>query len=89
MKLLQILFVLAIILIIWYFIQSRDYYGQDPSIRASVGWIAGPLYGQDPITQFADEIAEMERKIHLRCHKICKGRSRSGECHECVRQAQN
>lgn len=41
--------------------RNRDYYGQDASIRTSSGWIAGPNYGYDPITQFADQIEEMKK----------------------------
>jgi hypothetical protein len=55
-------FIIIILLIVGLFIVSitlHEGYGQDASIRASAGWIAGPNYGYDPITQFADQIAEM------------------------------
>jgi len=75
-----------IVILIWAF-QSRDYFGQDPSVRASAGWIAGPNYGYDPITQFAEQIAEMKHDLRntarrLGCHKVCQ---RDGEkCRECI-----
>lgn len=46
--------------------KCSEKYGQDPSIRASVGWIAGNgMYGYDPITEYADQIAEMTREKRL------------------------
>nr|QBK86302.1 MAG: hypothetical protein LCMAC102_00970 [Marseillevirus LCMAC102] len=39
-------------------------FGQDASIRASSGWLAGPkgVYGYDPIDQFARQIEEMKAR---------------------------
>ena len=40
-------------------------YGQDASVRASSGWIAGNgLYGYDPITEFAEQIEQMRASHH-------------------------
>lgn len=36
-------------------------YGQDASSRVQAGWVAGPSYGEDPITKFAKQIAEMRK----------------------------
>jgi len=39
---------------------KKEGYGQDASVRASAGWVAGNgMYGFDPIQQFADQIAQM------------------------------
>jgi len=36
-------------------------YGQDASIRASAGWVAGRgMYGYDPIQRYAEQIEEMK-----------------------------
>jgi len=36
---------------------NTEGYGQDASIRASSGWLAGSgMYGYDPITEFAEQI---------------------------------
>ncbi|MDB4769431.1 hypothetical protein OAG24_00550 [bacterium] len=58
--------VIAVAIVIFIFMYAnkgggcnKDYYGQDASIRASSGWIAGPIYGQDPIQQYANQIANM------------------------------
>lgn len=48
-------------MIVWICLPSRDNFGQDASIRAAAGWISGPMYGYDPIQQFADQIAEMKK----------------------------
>lgn len=60
--------VLVILVVVLIFILQRNScqedYGQDASIRASTGWLAGPkgLYGYDPIDHFADQIAAMEKR---------------------------
>lgn len=43
---------------------SAEGFGQDASIRASSGWLAGPkgIYGYDPIDQFAAQIEEMKAR---------------------------
>ncbi len=43
---------------------SSERFGQDASIRATSGWIAGPknMYGYDPIDVFARQIAEMKAR---------------------------
>lgn len=61
---------------------KAESYGQDASIRASVGGLAGPtgLYGYDPITVFANQIAEMKEYVNRRQGEEGRGRSkRSGE----------
>lgn len=41
---------------------SKESYGQDPSIRASTGWLAGTgMYGYDPIQRFAEQIEMANR----------------------------
>ena len=79
--------VLIVIVIIIWAVPLRDNFGQDPSIRASVGWIAGPDYGYDPITQFAEQIDEMKEDLRstaqrLGCHEICERDGKS--CRECI-----
>ena len=49
---------IIVLIVVLLFSSSRDHYGQDPSIRASVGWVAGPLYGYDPVAEFARQIKE-------------------------------
>lgn len=69
----------------------KDYFGQDASIRASVGWLAGPkgLYGYDPIDHFANQIDEMRMKHQMEaralgCHEVCMGGDPS-LCNDCIR----
>lgn len=64
MKLFQIVLIIVLIVLFWMWMTSspKDHYGQDPSIRASAGWVAGPIYGYDPIAQFAEEIREMDAR---------------------------
>jgi len=83
-----IIVLIIVILVVWFcMFQKRDYFGQDPSIRASVGWISGPNYGYDPITQFAEQIEEMKGDIRdtakrLGCHEVCERDGKS--CRECI-----
>ncbi len=46
-------------------------FGQDASIRASSGWLAGPkgVYGYDPIDQFARQIEEMKARTAVAARK--------------------
>ena len=62
--LILIIGVVAAYLFIQYCACSAEKFGQDASIRASVGWIAGPkgMYGYDPIDHFAQQIAQMKRR---------------------------
>lgn len=65
---------------------TRDDYGQDASIRATTGWIAGPMYGYDPIDQFAEEIevfkADFRKKADsIGCKEACL--INQGECAKC------
>lgn len=62
MNILLLTLIVVLVILVCYSIHHRDYYGQDASIRASVGWIAGPMYGYDPIGQFAKQIEEMKEK---------------------------
>ncbi len=66
-----------------------DRFGQDPSIRASSGWVAGPsgMYGYDPIDKFAHQIDEMyaqQRALGkaIGCDQVCHY-SRGNECNAC------
>ncbi len=89
MDTLCILIVVAIVIFILWSgtARSRDYFGQDPSIRATAGWISGPKYGYDPITHFAEQIEEMKRENRivaksLGCHETC---IKDGDaCRECI-----
>jgi hypothetical protein len=52
---------------------SKEYYGQDASIRASAGWVAGRgMYGIDPVAEFAKEIEEMKRKDQNQTCGACR-----------------
>ena len=91
--------IIAIIVLIFYFSQRCrvrcqggkffnliDRFGQDASIRASAGWVSGPSYGYDPITQYAEQISEMYARQRaeakaIGCDGICR---RSGRlCQAC------
>ena len=56
--------------------QHSEKFGQDASIRASVGGIAGPsgLYGIDPIQQFANQLESLRER---------EGFSHEEECSLC------
>jgi len=55
--------VVVVLLVLWVVKGGcSEGYGQDASIRASAGWIAGPNYGFDPVQQFADQIQELREK---------------------------
>lgn len=47
---------------------GSEYFGQDASIRAQSGWLAGPkgMYGYDPIDHFAKQIKEMKARERAR-----------------------
>lgn len=66
--LLVLLGLIALVLVLMSF-QSKECFGQDASIRASVGGLAGPagLYGFDPIDIFAKQI-EAEKRIYFQKH---------------------
>lgn len=66
---LSILLGILIVVVVWLSFQSKECFGQDASIRASVGGLAGPagLYGFDPIDVFARQI-EAERQIYFAKH---------------------
>lgn len=79
-----VLIIVGIFIVCW---RDRDYFGQDPSVRASAGWVAGPSYGYDPITQFARQIEEMKADIRhkareLGCHEVCEKDGKA--CRECI-----
>lgn len=61
-----IIFLVGLVILVWFLTNQNcdEEYGQDASIRASVGWLAGPkgLYGYDPIDQYAEQIAEVKRR---------------------------
>ena len=87
-----------IILLVFYFQKctlscpcnnSHDNFGQDPSIRANAGWVAGPIYGYDPIDQFAEQIQEMKERLREKADKIGCGPACSineTECAKCFQQ---
>jgi hypothetical protein len=54
----NIIIVVVVVLLVFWIIKGgcSEGYGQDASIRASAGWIAGPNYGFDPVQQYADQI---------------------------------
>ncbi len=64
---------------------GNELFGQDPSIRASVGWLAGPHYGYDPIDHFAKQIynLRMSRASKYGCEDVCH--TRNDHCEECIR----
>lgn len=73
MNLLPLLVVVAVVVLIFYMQRckvecddDKDNYGQDASIRASAGWVAGPMYGYDPINQFANEIEESRAEFRAK-----------------------
>ncbi len=88
-----LLFVIGVaVLLVFYFQRcniackcSRDRFGQDPSIRANAGWIAGPMYGYDPIDKFADEIKEMKVEFRKKADSIGCGPACSVNEDECAR----
>ena len=97
-NLLPLLVVVAVVVLVFY-MQScklscndgRDNYGQDASIRANSGWVAGPMYGYDPINKFADEIEES--RMHFRhkvdqagCRAACMGQDQD-TCARCLDDA--
>lgn len=72
-----LILLIAIVAVILFLFTSRkctlkcnysENFGQDASIRAQSGWIAGPkgMYGYDPIDQFAEQIEEQRRMSHMR-----------------------
>ena len=64
-----------------------DGFGQDASVRASAGWLAGNgMYGYDPIQKFAEEIEDMKERNRIKatqigCDGACKRTGR--ECSSC------
>jgi len=65
MKIEHLLIVLFVIIVVLWIFKGRcsEGYGQDASIRAAAGWVAGPNYGFDPVQEFADQIAENREYI--------------------------
>jgi len=97
-NMLPILIVIAAVVLVFYIQRcnlscnyDRDNYGQDPSIRANVGWVAGPMYGYDPIDKFAAEIEEsrnsFRRKVdRVGCRDACMGQDQD-TCVRCLDDA--
>ncbi len=95
MNLLPLLIIVAVIVLVFYMQRcklsckcSRDSYGQDASIRANAGWVAGPMYGYDPINKFAAEIAESKAEFRMKvnavgCKNACMGKDQD-ECGRCL-----
>ncbi len=93
-NLLPLLIIVAALVLVFYMqrcsfsCNERDSYGQDASIRANAGWVAGPMYGYDPIDKFAAEIAESKaefrRKVNAAgCKNACMGKDQD-ECGRCL-----
>jgi hypothetical protein len=59
-----ILIVVGVLFVLFLLKSASESYGQDASIRAAVGWIAGPkgMYGYDPVDEFAKQIEEMRQE---------------------------
>lgn len=101
-NLLPLLIVVAVIVLVFYMQRcslsckcDRDNYGQDASIRAAAGWVAGPngksMYGYDPIDKFAAEIEESKMKFRHKvdkagCRDACMGRDQD-TCGRCLDDA--
>jgi hypothetical protein len=62
---LKLLFIILIILFFVFLLKGKcsEHYGQDASIRAAVGWAAGPNYGFDPVQIYANQIEENRKYI--------------------------
>lgn len=60
-----VLIVVLVVLGMMLFINgtSSENYGQDATSRVQAGWVAGPIYGVDPVKQFAEQIANMNYKL--------------------------
>jgi len=57
-----VLIILIVGLVVVMCLPKIEKYGQDASIRASAGWVAGRgMYGYDPIQRYAEQIEEMKR----------------------------
>ena len=63
----MIVILILVVFIVFFCITSRDYFGQDASMRASAGWVSGPMYGYDPISEFAQQIKELEESERFSC----------------------
>lgn len=46
---------------------QKEEYGQDASIRVSAGGLAGPMYGIDPISRYAEQIEAVEAQKEAYC----------------------
>jgi hypothetical protein len=84
--------IIAVVVLIFYFQKcsvsckcSRDKFGQDPSIRANAGWVAGPMYGYDPIDKFAGEIDEYKAKFRRKADSIGCGHACQISQDECLK----
>ena len=52
--------VFAIVLLVIFLCNRKEYFGQDATSRVQSGWIAGNgMYGYDPIADFQKQIDEM------------------------------
>lgn len=76
-----LIFVLCVILLLVFFGKCSENYGQDASIRAAVGWAAGPNYGFDPVQIYADQIEQNRRYIQEL--RKSKENEREGFCGSC------
>lgn len=56
--------IIGVVIIFIIAFNSSEGFGQDPTTRAQVGWLAGPkgLYGYDPVVHFADQIEAMKNR---------------------------
>ena len=84
MNWLPLFVIIGVVVLIFYFQKcsltcksDRDDYGQDASIRATTGWIAGPMYGYDPIDQFAEEIEVFKQREHAHIREDAQAQTSS------------
>jgi len=60
--------IVLVVFVLVYVMKNRspytEGYGQDPSNRVSVGWLAGPMYGadfgDDPVSEYARQLAQQK-----------------------------
>ena len=60
-----VLIVVLVVLVMMLFMggSPSEGFGQDATSRVQAGWVAGPMYGVDPIKHFAEQIANMKYKL--------------------------
>lgn len=82
-----IITVVIVLLVLWVVKEGcnkNEGYGQDASIRAAAGWVAGPNYGFDPVQQFADQIQALREQEFQREARENYGNTKP--CNSCMSQ---